>query len=60
LLWRSPDPDSAEVDELESRLHVHLMGRPDAQEGPTAFMQRRDPSWTGQVSVEFPAWLDDR
>lgn len=59
LLWRSPAPDSDATDALESRLHVHLMGRPDAREGPTAFMEQRDPWWTGSVSDEYPDWLDE-
>jgi enoyl-CoA hydratase/carnithine racemase len=57
LLWRSPGVDSAEADDLESRLHRHLMGRPDAREGPTAFLERRDPQWTGSVTDDHPDWL---
>lgn len=58
LLWRSPAPDSDETDDLESRLHVHLMGRPDAREGVMAFMQRREPDWSGTLADDWPDWLD--
>jgi len=56
LLWRSPTPDAAETDELESRLHEVLMGAPDAREGPMAWLERRPPNWTGKAS-EAPDWL---
>lgn len=59
LLWRSPGLDSDQADDLESRLHVHLMGRPDAGEGVMAFLERRDPIWSATLADDWPAWLDD-
>jgi enoyl-CoA hydratase/carnithine racemase len=57
LLWRSPGLDADEADDLESRLHVHLMGRPDAREGVMAFMEKRDPDWSGTLADDWPTWL---
>jgi enoyl-CoA hydratase/carnithine racemase len=59
LLWRSPGLESDEADDLESRLHLHLMGGPDAREGVMAFVERRDPQWTQTLADDWPAWLDD-
>jgi enoyl-CoA hydratase/carnithine racemase len=59
LLWRSPGLESDEADDLESRLHLHLMGGPDAREGITAFVEHRDPQWSQTLAEDWPAWLDD-
>lgn len=56
LLWESTELSPEEVGRRETELHLHLMGRPDSREGVLAFVERRDPVWTGQVSKEFPAW----
>jgi enoyl-CoA hydratase/carnithine racemase len=58
LLWRTSGLDAEQADDLESRLHVHLMGRANAREGPLAFVEGRDPHWTGSVSEDYPDWLD--
>jgi enoyl-CoA hydratase/carnithine racemase len=58
LLWHDPQPDHAAVNDLETRLHLHLMGRPDAHEGVMAFLERRPPQWQLRVSTDWPAWLD--
>ena len=58
LLWRSPPPDRDEVLDLETRLHLHLMGRPDAKEGVLAFLDKRDPRWTMSLADDWPTWLD--
>jgi enoyl-CoA hydratase/carnithine racemase len=60
LLWWDPAPTSEEVDRLETELHRHLMGRPDATEGVMAFMERRDPVWRMRLSEDWPTWLDER
>lgn len=54
LLWRSPTPDSAEVDRLERAWHLALMGGPDAAEGVQAFLDQRDPSWSGRLDGDGP------
>lgn len=41
-----------QVAELETRLHHRVMGSPDAREGVEAFLQRRQPRWTGSVAGE--------
>ena len=57
LLWQSPSIDSDQADELESRLHVHLMGRPDAREGVMAFLEDRSPQWSADLTEDWPDWL---
>ena len=59
LLWWDPAPDAATVDDLETRLHLHLMGRPDAREGVMAFLEKRPPAWQLTLRDDWPAWLDD-
>jgi enoyl-CoA hydratase/carnithine racemase len=58
LLRRSPTPDADETDELESRLHEVLMGASDGREGAVAWIERRDPQWSGSVCEDVPDWLD--
>jgi len=58
LLWWDPAPSSDEIDRLETDLHRHLMGRPDAREGVLAFVERRDPVWAMTLADDWPAWLD--
>ena len=54
LLWQSPAPDSAEIDHLERAWHLALMGGPDAAEGVQAFLDKRDPRWSGRLDGEWP------
>jgi enoyl-CoA hydratase/carnithine racemase len=56
VLWASFDLDRAEINRLETELHHHLMGSPDAREGVMAFLERRDPDWQGRVARDWPAW----
>jgi enoyl-CoA hydratase/carnithine racemase len=56
LLWESFALSAAEVEQKETALHHHLMGKPDAVEGPTAWMERRKPQWELQVSRDWPTW----
>ena len=60
LLWQSADLELAEVERIETELHHHLMGRPDAAEGVMAFLERRPPRWTSSVVADWPAWPDKR
>lgn len=57
LLWRSPTPDAEETDRLETELHHLLMGAPDSREGAMAWLERREPRWTGSVSEDWPHHL---
>jgi len=59
LLWRDPPPTRDEVLDLETRLHLHVMGAPDAREGVMAFLERRDPQWSMTLERDWPQWIDD-
>jgi enoyl-CoA hydratase/carnithine racemase len=48
LLWASPTLDRDEVGRLETEYHRIVMGSPDAREGVMAWIERRDPKWTGR------------
>jgi len=48
LLWASPVLDREEVGYLETEYHRLVMGTPDAREGVLAWLERRDPRWTGK------------
>jgi enoyl-CoA hydratase/carnithine racemase len=48
LLWASPTLDRDEVGRLETEYHRIVMGTPDAREGVMAWLERRDPKWTGR------------
>lgn len=56
LLWESAGLTSAEVGHRETELHHHLMGKPDAVEGPVAWLERRSPDWKSSVSNDWPKW----
>ena len=54
VLWASFDLDRDDVNHLETVLHHHLMGSPDAKEGVMAFLERRAPQWQGSVANDWP------
>lgn len=56
LLWESPNLTAAEVGHRETMLHHHLMGKPDAIEGPVAWLERREPRWKLSVTNDWPEW----
>jgi enoyl-CoA hydratase/carnithine racemase len=56
LLWQSPSLDAAQVEEMETALHHHLIGKPDAIEGAVAYLERRKPKWQLTVSGDWPEW----
>jgi enoyl-CoA hydratase/carnithine racemase len=49
LLWASPILDRDEIGRLETEYHRIVMGTPDAREGVLAWLERRDPKWTGKL-----------
>lgn len=53
LLWESWTADRAAVEQLETDLHLALMGHHDSREGVLAFIERRRPEFTGSVSEEW-------
>jgi enoyl-CoA hydratase/carnithine racemase len=59
LLWESPTLTPEQVEEWETNLHHHLMGKPDAAEGPVAYLERRAPRWKSSVEKDWPEWLED-
>lgn len=59
LLWRDQPASAAEIDELERRIHLEVMGRPDSREGVQAFLEKRDPEWTMSVNADWPDWIDE-
>jgi enoyl-CoA hydratase/carnithine racemase len=54
LLWGSFALDPAQIEHLETELHHHVMGEPDAREGVMAFLERRDPQWSMTVNNDWP------
>jgi enoyl-CoA hydratase/carnithine racemase len=58
ILWRSPAPSSEEVDAWERAVHLALMGSPDTTEGVTAWMEKRDPAWQGDLADGWPRDLE--
>jgi len=56
LLWESSALSWVDVGRKETALHVHLMSRPDAVEGPVAFLERRKPRWTMTLTEDWPSW----
>jgi enoyl-CoA hydratase/carnithine racemase len=48
LLWASPTLDRDDVGRLETESHRIVMGTADAREGVLAWLERRDPKWTGK------------
>lgn len=56
LLWQSPALGWDDVERFETDLHHHLLGAPDAREGPIAYLQKRAPRWAGSVARDWPAW----
>ncbi len=54
LFWDSVGMTAAQVDYVETELHHHLMGKPDANEGVMAFLERRDPEWSLSVNNDWP------
>ncbi|MCH2172944.1 enoyl-CoA hydratase-related protein [Myxococcota bacterium] len=56
LLWEAPLLTPDDVERKETALHLHIMPKPDAVEGPVAFVEKRTPQWKLRVSRDFPEW----
>jgi enoyl-CoA hydratase/carnithine racemase len=54
LLWDSWDLSADDVEQRETAAHHVLMAHADAREGVVAFIERRDPKWTGRVNHDLP------
>ncbi len=59
LLWDAMELDRKEVGRLETALHHHLMGRSDAVEGVTSYIEHRAPEWSLTVGDDYPRSLAD-
>lgn len=59
LLWESPGLSPEQVERRETALHRHLMGSPDAIEGPVAYLERRPPRFRSSPTRDWPEWPDD-
>ena len=56
LLWEAPMLTPQEVERKETELHLHIMPKADASEGPVAFAEKRTPEWKLRVSKDWPEW----
>ena len=54
LLWESMDKSVDEVQRLEGRLFARVTRLDDAREGIAAFIEKREPKWTGRPSLDTP------
>jgi len=54
LLWESFAMTSEQMNQAESDLHVHLMGKADAREGVNSYLERREPQWSLSVNKDYP------
>lgn len=54
LLWEGLTMGPEEVGRLETEMHHHVMGSPDAREGVEAFLARRPPQWTSSPTTDWP------
>lgn len=58
LLWAGSTLGRGDVERLETELHEVVMGRDDAREGVTAFMEKREPVWRLSPTRDWPEDLD--
>lgn len=54
LVWASFRYDLHDMEALETRCLLHTMGRADALEGGSAWLEKRKPVWQGSVSSDWP------
>ena len=54
LLWESFAMTAEQMNQAESDLHVHLMGKTDAREGVNSYLERREPQWSLSVNKDYP------
>lgn len=52
---------SDDMNQAESALHQHLMGKADAREGVLSFLERREPKWSLTVNEDWPEnWPENK
>jgi enoyl-CoA hydratase/carnithine racemase len=54
LLWESMDRSIPETRKVEDRLFAKVTRLDDAREGIAAFVDKREPKWTGRPSTDIP------
>ncbi|WP_420638196.1 enoyl-CoA hydratase-related protein [Candidatus Poriferisocius sp.] len=59
LLWTTSPADQGPINDLERRIHLHLMGQPDATEGVMAFLEKRPPEWSLTLADHWPDWMPE-
>ena len=57
LLWATSPGDQGLINELERRIHLHVLGQPDAVEGVMAFLEKRPPEWSLTLADHWPEWM---
>lgn len=57
LLWTTSPGDQGVINEMERRIHLHVMGQPDATEGVMAFLEKRPPEWSLTLADHWPDWM---
>ncbi len=56
LLWENLLGEIASTTRKENKLFAWLGSQPDAAEGITSFLERREPKWTMSPTGDFPDW----
>jgi len=56
MIWENLLGDIASTTRKENRLFAWLGSQPDAAEGITSFLERRDPEWKMSPAKDFPDW----
>ena len=54
LLWEAGNRSVDETRQLEDPMFATVVRHPDAQEGIAAFVEKREPKWSGRPSQELP------
>ena len=57
LLWTTSPGDQGVINEMERRIHLHVMGQTDATEGVMAFLEKRPPEWSLTLADHWPDWM---
>ena len=58
ILWEAATMSVPEALRIEGKLFPFAARHDDAREGIAAFMEKREPKWSGRPSTEMPAWPD--
>ena len=59
LLWTTSPADQGVINDLERRIHLHVMGQSDATEGVMAFLEKRPPEWSLTLADCWPDWMPE-